>query len=79
MQDTTLLIHFFGPKGNAVLRYDDFSRLELNLNGLIVNITSNSEVNNLACTCTSTVKPAHVVTSIKQPPALKGHFLPVLS
>ena len=54
MQDTTLLIHFFGPKGNDVLRYADFSRLELNLNGLIVNITSNSEVNNLACTCTCT-------------------------
>ena len=28
---------------------------------------------------TTTVKPADVVTSIKQPPALKGHLLLVLS
>jgi hypothetical protein len=54
VQDTTLMIHFFGRKGDDVLKYDDFSRLELNLNGLLVNIPSNSKDNNLACTCTCT-------------------------
>jgi len=29
--------------------------------------------------CTGTVKPAHVVTSIKQSPLLRGHIFIVLS
>ncbi|XP_052089656.1 calcium uptake protein 3, mitochondrial-like isoform X3 [Mytilus californianus] len=36
--DTTLLIHFFGPKGNDTMQYDDFSRFMENLQAEVIEL-----------------------------------------
>ena len=38
IQDTTLLIHFFGKRGNDVLRYDDFFRFMSNLQAEVIEL-----------------------------------------
>ncbi|XP_021379082.1 calcium uptake protein 3, mitochondrial-like isoform X7 [Mizuhopecten yessoensis] len=38
VQDTTLLIHFFGPKGRQVLKYEDFHRFMENLQSEVIEL-----------------------------------------
>ncbi|KAK3586350.1 hypothetical protein CHS0354_027317 [Potamilus streckersoni] len=38
VQDTTLLIHFFGPKGQDVLKYEDFHRFMENLQSEVLEL-----------------------------------------
>ena len=38
IQDTTLLIHFFGKRGNDVLKYDDFNRFVVNLQSEVIEL-----------------------------------------
>ena len=43
-----------------------------------ITMTSESKLNDVLNSFPITVKPAHVFTSIKQSPVLKGHFFHVL-
>ncbi|XP_033743592.1 calcium uptake protein 3, mitochondrial-like isoform X4 [Pecten maximus] len=38
VQDTTLLIHFFGPKGKQALKYEDFHRFMENLQSEVIEL-----------------------------------------
>ncbi|XP_069131038.1 calcium uptake protein 3, mitochondrial-like isoform X3 [Argopecten irradians] len=38
VQDTTLLIHFFGPKGRQALKYEDFHRFMENLQSEVIEL-----------------------------------------
>ncbi|KAL3878545.1 hypothetical protein ACJMK2_030885, partial [Sinanodonta woodiana] len=38
VQDTTLLVHFFGPKGGDVLKYEDFHRFMENLQSEVLEL-----------------------------------------
>ena len=58
--------------------YSKFTRVRYAVNvhfGTLISIENNITTKDES----STVKPAHVVTYIKQSPVLKGHFFLVLS